>query len=844
MNNFTPRAQQVLALARKEADRFNHNYVGTEHILLGLIKLGQGVAVNVLNKLGLDLDTVRMQVEQQVGSGPETKMVGNIPYTPRVKKVLALAAKEAKALNHSYVGTEHILLGLLREGDGVAAQVLRNLDVNLDKARNEILKELDPNFTSQDDDGDEDDEENGNERDASPSSSKKDSKTPALRAFGRDLTEIAQKGELDPVIGRADEIARVIQILCRRTKNNPVLIGEAGVGKTAIVEGLAQEIAIGNVPEILREKRVVTLDLALMVAGTKYRGQFEERIKAVMDEIRRNKNIILFIDELHTIVGAGSAEGAMDASNIIKPALSRGELQCVGATTLNEYRKYIEKDAALERRFQTVKVEEPSIEDAIKILRGLKSKYEMHHKARFSEKAIEAAVQLSSRYLPSRFLPDKAIDIMDEAGSKARIAAMTRPPELKGIEEEIETIRIEKEEAIREQDFEKAAHLRDQEKQAKKRFDTLLETWRNASQEKTVDVDEEDIMGVISKWTGVPLQRVEQAETEKLLKMETELKSRIIGQDEAVIAISKALRRSRADLKDPRRPIGSFLFLGPTGVGKTFLAKNLAEFMFGSAEALIQIDMSEYMEKHTASRLIGAPPGYVGYEEGGQLSEAVRRRPYSVVLFDEVEKAHPDVMHLLLQILEEGQVTDNFGRKIDFRNTIVILTSNVGAETIKRQTSLGFSAMAQETSDHEGIKGKIGEQAKKFFKPEFLNRLDDIVVFRMLEKEQLVTIVDLEVGKVVARLKNKKIDLVLDQAAREFLMKEGYDPQYGARPMRRAVEKHIEDPLAEHVLRGDVRAGDRVQVTVNDEQKGLKFVTDPREEVIEPAAAETTTEAS
>jgi len=844
MNNFTPRAQQVLALARKEADRFNHNYVGTEHILLGLIKLGQGVAVNVLNKLGLDLDTVRMQVEQQVGSGPETKMVGNIPYTPRVKKVLALAAKEAKALNHSYVGTEHILLGLLREGDGVAAQVLRNLDVNLDKARNEILKELDPNFTSQDDDGDEEDEEGGNERDSNASASKKDSKTPALRAFGRDLTEIAQKGELDPVIGRADEIARVIQILCRRTKNNPVLIGEAGVGKTAIVEGLAQEIAIGNVPEILREKRVVTLDLALMVAGTKYRGQFEERIKAVMDEIRRNKNIILFIDELHTIVGAGSAEGAMDASNIIKPALSRGELQCVGATTLNEYRKYIEKDAALERRFQTVKVEEPSVEDAIKILRGLKSKYEMHHKARFSEKAIVAAVELSSRYLPSRFLPDKAIDIMDEAGSKARIAAMTRPPELKGIEGEIETIRIEKEEAIREQDFEKAAHLRDQEKQAKKRFDTLLETWRNASQEKTVDVDDEDIMGVISKWTGVPLQRVEQAETDKLLKMEAELKSRIIGQDEAVIAISKALRRSRADLKDPRRPIGSFLFLGPTGVGKTFLAKNLADFMFGSADALIQIDMSEYMEKHTASRLIGAPPGYVGYEEGGQLSEAVRRRPYSVVLFDEVEKAHPDVMHLLLQILEEGQVTDNFGRKIDFRNTIVILTSNVGAETIKRQTSLGFGAMSQDTSDHEGIKGKIGEQAKKFFKPEFLNRLDDIVVFRMLEKEQLVTIVDLEVGKVVARLKNKKIDLVLDQVAREFLMKEGYDPQYGARPMRRAVEKHIEDPLAEHVLRGDVRAGDRVQVTVNEEQKGLKFVTDPREEVVESAAAESTTDAA
>jgi len=839
MNNFTPRAQQVLALARKEADRFNHNYVGTEHILLGLIKLGQGVAVNVLHKLGLDLETVRMQVEQQVGSGPETKMVGNIPYTPRVKKVLALASKEAKALNHSYVGTEHILLGLLREGEGVAAQVLRNLDINLDKARNEILKELDPNFTSQEDEEDEDEESSGsNEKDPGSSpSSKKDSKTPALRAFGRDLTELAQKGELDPVIGRADEIARVIQILCRRTKNNPVLIGEAGVGKTAIVEGLAQEIAIGNVPEILREKKVITLDLALMVAGTKYRGQFEERIKAVMDEIRRNKNVILFIDELHTIVGAGSAEGAMDASNIIKPALSRGELQCVGATTLNEYRKYIEKDAALERRFQTVKVEEPSVEDAIKILRGLKSKYEMHHKARFTEKAIVAAVELSSRYLPSRFLPDKAIDIMDEAGSKARIAAMTRPPELKGIEEEIEAIRIEKEEAIREQDFEKAAALRDNEKQAKKRFDSLLETWRNASQEKTVDVDDDEIMSVIAKWTGVPLQRMETAEAEKLLKMEAELKSRVIGQEEAVIAISKALRRSRADLKDPRRPIGSFLFLGPTGVGKTFLAKNLAEFMFGSSDALIQLDMSEYMEKHTASRLIGAPPGYVGYEEGGQLSEAVRRRPYSVVLFDEVEKAHPDVMHLLLQILEEGQVTDNFGRKIDFRNTIVILTSNVGAETIKRQTSLGFGAMTQdENASHEGIKGKIGEQAKKFFKPEFLNRLDDIVVFRMLEKTELTGIVDLEVGKVLTRLRNKKIELVLDQTARDFLIKEGYDPQYGARPMRRAVEKHIEDPLAEHVLRGDVKPGDRVQVVANEEGKALKFTTDARaEETPEPA---------
>ncbi|WP_198141412.1 AAA family ATPase [Verrucomicrobium spinosum] len=818
MNNFTPRAQQVLALARKEADRFNHNYVGTEHLLLGLIKLGQGVAVNVLTKLGVDLDTVRMQVEQQVGSGPDTKMVGNIPYTPRVKKVLALASKEAKALNHSYVGTEHLLLGLLREGEGVAAQVLRSLDVNLEKARNEILKELDPNFGNEE-------EEEESENAPSVGGSKKDSKTPALRAFGRDLTELAQKGELDPVIGRAGEIERVIQILCRRTKNNPVLIGEAGVGKTAIVEGLAQEIAQGNVPEILRDKKVIVLDLALMVAGTKYRGQFEERIKAVMDEIRRTKNVILFLDELHTIVGAGSAEGAMDASNILKPSLSRGELQCVGATTLNEYRKYIEKDAALERRFQQVKVDEPSVEDAIRILEGLKGKYESHHKAKYGPKALATAVHLSSRYLPARFLPDKAIDIMDEAGAKARISAMTRPPELKVIEAEIEEIRGEKEVAIKEQDFEKAAHLRDKEKAAKKRHDDVLDKWRTNNTERIVDVTEEDIMAVVSKWTGVPLQRMEQAEAEKLLRMEEELKKRIIGQDEAVIAISKALRRSRADLKDPKRPIGSFIFLGPTGVGKTFLAKNLAEFMFGSAESLIQLDMSEYMEKHTASRLIGAPPGYVGYEEGGQLSEAVRRRPYSVVLFDEVEKAHPDVMHLLLQILEEGQITDNFGRKIDFRNTVIILTSNIGAETIKRQTSLGFGAIQQDVADHGGMKDKVMEAAKKFFKPEFINRLDDIVVFHMLERTELSQIVDLEISKVLARLKNKRITLTLDDSAREFLMKEGYDPQYGARPMRRAVEKNIEDPLAEALLRGEVKEGDTVKVINEPGAKLLKFIS-------------------
>ena len=831
MNNFTPRAQQVLALARKEADRFNHNYVGTEHLLLGLIKLGQGVAVNVLQKMSMDLETVRMEVEKQVGSGPETQSQGNIPYTPRVKKVLALAGKEAKALNHSYVGTEHILLGLLREGDGVAARVLKNLDVDIERTRNEILKELDPNF-SPNDLGVED--EDGIFEEAEVSGGK-DSKTPALRAFGRDLTELATNSELDPVIGRVEEIERVVQILCRRTKNNPVLIGEAGVGKTAIIEGLAQEIAAGNVPELLRDKRVITLDLALMVAGTKYRGQFEERIKAVMDEIIRAKNVILFIDELHTIVGAGSAEGAMDASNIIKPALSRGELQCVGATTLNEYRKYIEKDAALERRFQTVKVDEPSVEDAIKILQGLQHKYELHHKARYSDDAIKSAVMLSERYLTGRFLPDKAIDIMDEAGAKARIGAMTRPPEFKQLEMAVEEIRKEKEEAIGDQEYEKAAALRDEEKKKKGELDEKLEEWRVQSEEKTIDVDEDDIMAVISKWTGVPLQRMEEAEAAKLLRMEEDLKDHVIGQDEAVTAISKALRRSRADLKDPRRPIGSFIFLGPTGVGKTFLARNLAEFMFGDPDALIQIDMSEYMEKFTSSRLIGSPPGYVGYEEGGQLSEAVRRRPYSVVLFDEIEKAHPDVMHLLLQILEEGTVTDSLGRKVDFRNTIIIMTSNVGAELIKKQTALGFGAMENESADYEGMKVKILEQSKKVFKPEFLNRLDDLIVFHMLEKKDLVKIVDLEISKVIDRLKSREISVKIDNKAKDFLIEDGYDPEYGARPMRRSVEKHLEDPLAEHLLRGDVKDGDFVGVTFDKKENKLKFKAQKSEPVAEKA---------
>jgi len=813
MNNFTPRAQQVLALARKEADRFNHNYVGTEHLLLGLIKLGQGVAVNVLQKMDLNLETVRMEVEKQVGSGGDQKMVGNIPYTPRVKKVLGLAGKEAKALNHSYVGTEHILLGLLREGEGVAARVLRTLDVDIERTRNEILKELDPNYTPDDVD----------DSDIEDSNPKKESKTPALRAFGRDLTDLAQEGELDPVIGRGPEIERVIQILCRRTKNNPVLIGEAGVGKTAIAEGLAQEIVSGNVPEILRGKKVITLDLALMVAGTKYRGQFEERIKAVMDEIRRTRNVILFIDELHTIVGAGSAEGAMDASNIIKPALSRGELQCIGATTLTEYRKYIEKDAALARRFQSVKVEEPNVEDAIKILMGLRGKYEAHHKADYTDRAIEAAVKLSARYLTDRFLPDKAIDVMDEAGAKARIGAMTRPPEFKTIEAEIERIVTSKEAAIQEQDFEKAAALRDQEKSKKLELERQIELWKGNSEERRVTVDEDEMMSVVARWTGVPLQRMEQAEAAKLLTMEEELRKRVIGQDEAVSAISKALIRSRADLKDPRRPIGSFIFLGPTGVGKTFLAKNLAQFMFGDQDALIQIDMSEYMEKFSSSRLIGSPPGYVGYEEGGQLSEAVRRKPYSVVLFDEIEKAHPDVMNLLLQILEEGQITDSFGRRIDFRNTIIILTSNVGANLVDKQKSVGFGAVGQDVMEYQGMRDRILEETKRTFKPEFINRLDQVVVFRALGKEELLQIVNLEVEKVTRRLEEKSISIKLDRAALDFLIEEGTDPTYGARPMRRAVERFMEDPLAEKLLRGEIKEGDVVSVTRKKEEKELKF---------------------
>ena len=811
MNNFTPRAQQVLALARKEADRFHHNYVGTEHLLLGLINLGQGVAVNVLQKMGLDLETVRTAVEKQVGTGPESKPTGNIPYTPRVKKVLALAGKEAKSLNHSYVGTEHILLGLLREGEGVAARVLKSLDVDIERCRNEILSELDPNFTGEHEDA-------VSSAAGAGSEEKKDLKTPALKAFGRDLTELAQNNELDPVIGRKDEIRRVIQILCRRTKNNPVLIGEAGVGKTAIVEGLAQEIASALIPEILLDKRVITLDLALMVAGTKYRGQFEERIKAVMDEIRRAKNIIIFIDELHTIVGAGAAEGAMDASNIFKPALSRGELQCIGATTLSEYRKYIEKDSALDRRFQPVIVEAPSVEDTIKILNGIRHKYEEHHKVIYTKSAIESAAKLSDRYITGRYLPDKAIDVLDESGARARIDSLKRPPEVEDLARQIDEVCSQKEEAISKQHFEGAAKFRDTEKQLRTKREEILEDWKRNREETQVTVDDDAMLYIVSSWTGIPLSRMEEKETEKLLKLEAEIQVEVIGQNIATEVIAKALRRSRADLKDPRRPIGSFMFMGPTGVGKSHLAKVLAEKIFGDQDSIVQLDMSEYMEKFTVSRLIGSPPGYVGYEEGGQLTETVRRRPYCVVLFDEIEKAHPDVVQLLLQVLEDGRLTDSLGRTVDFRNTIIIMTSNVGAQTLQRSGSLGFDSPGGDDDSYEKLKEKILEESKKVFKPEFLNRVNELIVFRTLTRDDLLKIVKLELGKVSLRLNEKDISLEVSEEARDFLIDNGYDSKYGARPLRRAVERHLEDPLAEAILRRELKRGEPILVGVEGDR--------------------------
>lgn len=820
--NFTPRAQQVVKLARREADRFNHPYVGTEHLLLGLIVLGEGVAVNVLERMGVSLESVRYEVEKAVGQGPETKTVGNVPFTPRSKKVLQLALAEAQALNHTYVGTEHILLGLLREGEGVAAQVLKNLEVDLETAREEIMRELDPSFEYDDDDEMDDDAPQAGAK----KQSGKDAKTPALKAFGRDLTALASEGNLDPMIGRKNELERVIQVLCRRNKNNPVLLGEAGVGKTAIVEGLAQLVVSGDVPEVMHGRRVITLDMALMIAGTKYRGQFEERIKAVMDEIRRVGNVILFIDELHTIVGAGAAEGAMDASNIIKPALARGELQCVGATTLNEYRRFVEKDSALERRFQSVIVQEPSVEETIEILKGIRDRYEEHHNARYNDEALEAAARLSARYITGRFLPDKAIDMIDEAGAWSRIISTKRSPDIRKREAAINEIRVAKEKAIKEQRFEDAAELRDRERKDKEHLDEILEAWRKANRANVPTITEEDVMTVISKTTGVPLRRMDQKELARLLGMEKELASKVIGQNQAVQTISRALRRSRADLKDPRRPIGSFIFLGSTGVGKTLLAKELAEFMFGDSDALIQLDMSEYMEKFTVSRLIGSPPGYVGHEEGGQLTEKVRRRPYSVVLFDEVEKAHPDVMHMLLQILEEGTLTDSLGRHVDFRNTVVILTSNLGFDAAHKGTGLGFASGTGAHADEEGFRKRMLEEAKRAFKPEFLNRFDDMIVFRRLTKSDVGKILKLELSKVRERLAAKGKEIDLTRSARELLIEQGFDESSGARPLRRAVERYIEDPLAEEILRGTLGKGARIQVARQGDK--LAFSSKPR----------------
>jgi len=792
-NRFTERARKVIILAKEEARRFNHDYIGTEHLLLGLVREGEGVAAAVLQKLGVSLENIRIEIEKLVQPGPSTQVLGDIPFTPRAKKVLELSAEEARSLGHNYIGTEHLLLGLIKENEGVASQVLLNLGLDIEKARNEVMSLL------------------GSATPGFGAATSKSSKTPALDAFGRDLTALAKENKLDPVINRKNEIERVIQILSRRTKNNPVLLGEAGVGKTAIVEGLAQAIIAGNVPEILRGKRIVILDLALMIAGTKYRGQFEERIKAVMDEIRRSTNVIIFIDELHTLVGAGAAEGAIDASNILKPALSRGEIQCIGATTLNEYRKHIEKDAALERRFQTIMVEPPSVNETIEILKGLRDRYESHHRVTFSDQALVAAARLSDRYVTGRFLPDKAIDIIDEAGSRARLSSMTAPDEIKQLEINMEELRKEKEAFIKSQDFEKAAKLRDQERNARAALDTAKAEWERKRDEMRPQLGEEEIASIVSQWTGIPLFRLEEKETEKLMKMKEEIHERVIGQDEAIAAIVSAVRRSRAGIKDPRRPIGSFIFLGPTGVGKTLLARALAEFMFGDENALVQLDMSEYMEKFNVSRLIGAPPGYVGYEEGGQLTERVRRRPYAVILLDEIEKAHPDVFNILLQVFEDGRLTDSFGRKVDFRNTIVIMTSNVGADILRKQGSLGFKAQSDEIS-YQDMKNKLLDEVKRTFKPEFLNRIDDIIVFRSLTKEDLIRIVDIEVGEVAERLKEQKITINLSPEAKDLLMEKGFDPVFGARPLKRTIQRYIEDPLSEEIISGKFKEGTQINV--------------------------------
>ncbi|MCG8585920.1 MAG: ATP-dependent Clp protease ATP-binding subunit [Pirellulales bacterium] len=824
---FTDRARKVMQLANQEAQRFNHEYIGTEHILLGLIKEGSGVAANVLKNLDVDLRKIRLEVEKLVQSGPDMVTMGKLPQTPRAKKVIEYSMEEARNLNHNYVGTEHILLGLLREQEGVAAQVLMNLGLKLEEVREEVLNLLGHGL-----EGGDVPERAGSERSGGGGGEERKggkSKTPALDSFGRDLTELAKQSKLDPVIGREKEIERAIQILSRRTKNNPVLLGEAGVGKTAIVEGFAQMVVDGNVPELLLERRIVVLDLAMMVAGTKYRGQFEERIKAVMNEVRRAKNVILFIDELHTLVGAGGAEGAIDASNVLKPALARGEIQCIGATTLDEYRKYIEKDSALDRRFQVVMVEAASKDEATEILKGLRERYEDHHKVQYTDDAVEAAVEFSDRYITGRCLPDKAIDVIDEAGARVRLKAMTRPPDLKEIDEQVEELNGAKEDAVANQDFERAAQLRDQADKLRAKKQAITQEWREKANEKNAVVDEEIIAEVVSKMTGIPLTRLTTEDTMRLMQMEKELHGRVIAQDEAIKSISKAVRRSRSGLKDPKRPVGCFIFAGPTGVGKTLLAKALAEFMFGDDDALIQIDMSEYMEKHNVSRLVGAPPGYVGYEEGGQLTERIRRRPYSVVLLDEIEKAHPDVFNMMLQMMEEGRLTDSFGRQVDFRNVILIMTTNAGAEAIKNESKFGFQTDAEEDASYQGMKERVKEEIEKVFRPEFLNRLDDVIVFHHLTVEHLKEVIDLELAKVRERLGERGLKLELTDAAKELVIRKsskGNELDFGARPLRRALEQLIEDPLSEELLRGEFAGKDLITVDVKKvgDKKRLDFV--------------------
>ena len=826
---FTDRARKVMALANQEAQRFNHEYIGTEHILLGLVKEGSGVGATVLKNLEVDIKKLRLEVEKLVKSGPDMVTMGKLPQTPRAKKVIEYAIEEARSLNHNYVGTEHILLGLLRESEGIAAQVLMNLGLKLEDVRQEVLNLLGAGV------------EEGPAAlgmKMTPAMGRKaKSKTPALDSFGRDLTLLAEGGELDPVIGRKREIERLIQILCRRTKNNPVLLGEAGVGKTAIVEGLSQQIINKQVPEILKGKRIVVLDLAMMVAGTKYRGQFEERIKAVINEVRRAKNVVLFIDELHTLVGAGGAEGAIDASNVLKPALSRGEVQCIGATTLDEYRKHIEKDGALERRFQTIIVEPPSKDETLEILRGLQDCYEAHHRVRFTDEALFHAIELSTRYITGRCLPDKAIDVVDEAGARVRLKNMTPPPDLTQIEEKIDKLQREKDEAVKNADYERAAALRDEAQQLLDEKTQMHREWYEENRESTGVVDNEIIAEVVSNMTGVPLTKLEKKETQRLLELEAELHRTVVSQDEAINAVAKAVRRSRSGLKDPNRPMGCFIFLGPSGVGKTLLAQALAEFMFSDRNSLIRLDMSEFMEKHNVSRLVGAPPGYVGYEEGGQLTERIRRRPYAVLLLDEIEKAHPDVSNILLQIMDEGRLTDSFGRAVDFKNVIMIMTSNIGADLIRNQSGFGFGKKSAE-ANYEKMKDILQKEVERHFRPEFLNRVDDTIVFHALTRENLQTIVDYELGKVFKRLTEHGLKLELTERAREFLIDKGFNPEFGARPLRRAIEHYIEDPLSEAVLAGKFKGKKLINIDVQDEEHlRLEGEETPAPQESQPAVA-------